>query len=88
MPSASIRAVMHLDQIVQSLSWAIVFVLLASGTATAGDRVYPAAADVEPLALGSKVPAARVETVLGEPVDIAAVVRDRGALLVFYRGGW
>ena len=24
----------------------------------------------------------------GELVDLAALVRDRGALLVFYRGGW
>jgi len=51
-------------------------------------RVYPDAASVEPLAPGARVPSVTVRTVAGEPVDLAAAVRDRGALLVFYRGGW
>ena len=63
-------------------------VFLASGFARAEDRVFPNANDVEPLATGAQVPSSRVETVLGAPVDLADVVRDHGALLVFYRGGW
>lgn len=51
-------------------------------------RVHPDAASVRPLAPGARVPSATVRTVAGEPVDLAAAVRDRGALLVFYRGGW
>ena len=69
-------------------SLATAVVLLAGGAVRAGDRVYPTPRDVEPLAPGTPVPSARVETVRGDPVDLVEVVRDRGALLVFYRGGW
>ncbi len=68
--------------------WAFTAMLLAAAATHATERVYPAPEAVEPLAPGDRVPAARVETVLGEPVDLAEVVRERGALLVFYRGGW
>ena len=43
---------------------------------------------VVPLAPDQVVPSAGVRTVGGEPVDLADLVRDEGALLVFYRGGW
>jgi hypothetical protein len=62
--------------------------LLAAVAVQAADRVYGAAEEVQPLATGARVPAAVVMTVKGEPVDLTQVVRDRGALLVFYRGGW
>jgi len=68
--------------------WATAVLLLATGAARAGDRVYPTPNAVEPLAPGTRVPSARVETVRGDPVDLAEVVRNHGALLVFYRGGW
>ena len=51
-------------------------------------RVYDDAASVEPLPPGSRVPAVRVRSVDSEPVELSRLVRDRGALLVFYRGGW
>jgi peroxiredoxin len=50
--------------------------------------VYATAAEVEPLQPGSRVPSASVTSVKGETVDLAELVRERGALLVFYRGGW
>jgi len=62
--------------------------LLAAGIAGADDRVYPSPEAVEPLSAGARVPPAQVETLAGDPVDLAEVVRDHGALLVFYRGGW
>ena len=62
--------------------------LLASSAALAGDRVYDAPDAVRPLATGSRVPSVRLKTVAGEPLDLAEAMRDRGALLVFYRGGW
>jgi hypothetical protein len=68
--------------------WAIAVLLLATEAIQAGDRVYPTPDAVEPLAPGTRVPSARVETVRGDPVDLVEVVRNRGALLVFYRGGW
>ncbi len=69
-------------------SFAAAALLLAAAAAGADGRVYPAAASVEPLAPGARVPSVRVQTVLGEPVDLADLVREQGALLVFYRGGW
>jgi hypothetical protein len=69
-------------------SWTAALVVLATGAARAGDRVYPTPEAVEPLAVGARVPSARVETVRGDPVDLLEVVRHRGALVVFYRGGW
>ena len=56
--------------------------------AGAADRVYPSAEAVEPLAPGSSVPSVTVSTVGKATVDLSEVVRDQGALLVFYRGGW
>jgi len=69
------------------LGLAALFVLAAC---VAGDegRVYPNAKSVEPLTPGSLVPSVTVATIHGEPVELAALVRERGALLVFYRGGW
>jgi hypothetical protein len=69
--------------------FALTALLLATACGlAAGDRVYPSAEEVRPLAPGSRVPAVRVRTVEGAPVDLAARVRETGALLVFYRGGW
>jgi len=62
--------------------------LLSAGIVRAGDRVHPAPEAVEPLASGDRVPSAIVQTLTGESVDLAELVREHGALLVFYRGGW
>jgi hypothetical protein len=51
-------------------------------------RVFPNAESVEPRAVGSMIPNATVRSVDGEVVDLAKKIGDRGALLVFYRGGW
>jgi hypothetical protein len=69
------------------LGWALAL-LIAASVASAADRVYPTADAAEPLAPGSSVPSVTVSTVGGAPVDLSKIVRDRGALLVFYRGGW
>jgi hypothetical protein len=61
---------------------------LLAAPAAAGDRVYASAQQVEPLAAGSSVPQARLTTVKGETVELAALLHECGALLVFYRGGW
>jgi hypothetical protein len=66
--------------------WAISLCATLLIAALAG--VYGSAAEVEPLAVGTRVPPARVSSVKGDPVDLADLVREQGALLVFYRGGW
>ena len=70
------------------LLWAIAASLLVTGAAAAAGPVYPAPEAVKALAPGSQVPSARVATVNGESLDLAEAVREQGALLVFYRGGW
>jgi len=62
--------------------------LLLAGSAAAADRVYPNPESVEPLPVGAQVPAVTVLRVGGGAVDLSRLVAERGALLVFYRGGW
>ena len=62
--------------------------LVAAGVADGSDRVYPTPEAVQPLEPGSAVPSALVRSVAGDVVDLAVEVREAGALLVFYRGGW
>jgi hypothetical protein len=62
--------------------------IFAAAAAHGEGRVHASAEAVTPLAVGSAVPSVRVRTVGGEPVDLAEQVKEAGALLVFYRGGW
>ncbi len=55
---------------------------------TAEDAVFPGADAVRPLAMGKAVPSVVVTGVDGETQELAALAREQGALLVFYRGGW
>jgi hypothetical protein len=66
----------------------VVVLLLAVCAGETEDRVYESPGAVEPLVPGRRVPSIRVVTVGGDPIDLAEQLRDRGALLVFYRGGW
>jgi hypothetical protein len=80
-----VRSIRHS---IRLFAWANAALLLAAGAVHAGDRVYPTPDAVEPLAPGTSVPPVRVESVRGAAVDLAEVMGDEGALLVFYRGGW
>ena len=62
--------------------------LFGSAVGAAADRVYPNAESVSPLKLGSRVPSVTVESLDREFIDLAKLLRNQGALLVFYRGGW
>jgi hypothetical protein len=69
-------------------TWTLALALVTAASAGAGALAYPSPDAVQPLAVGAAVPSAVVLTVEGDPVDLREVVRERGALLVFYRGGW
>ena len=74
-----------------SLALSIACVTLFLGSSAQAEparRVYPNAESVEPLAVGAKVPGAALRSLDGHPVDLAKLVSESGALLVFYRGGW
>ena len=64
-------------------------VFALSGAAMADEpRAYPSAEATRPLAVGSQVPDVPLRSVRGEAVALRSLVAERGALLVFYRGGW
>ena len=70
---------------------ALVFVaaaLVAGGAQAERTDVHSSPHDVEPLQPGDRVPTVAVENIHGELVDLAELVRESGALLVFFRGGW
>lgn len=46
------------------------------------------AESVQPLAVGERIPSAVIRTRDGADADLAGLVAESGALLVFYRGGW
>jgi hypothetical protein len=71
-------------------SAAVCAVALAATLAmsASAQTTYPSPEAAVPRAAGQVVPSASVQTVTGESVDLADLVRDEGALLVFYRGGW
>jgi hypothetical protein len=56
--------------------------------ASANGKVYSSPEAVEALQAGSSVPSVVVESLDRESVDLSKLLRDQGALLVFYRGGW
>jgi hypothetical protein len=62
--------------------------MLVSSVGVAADLVYPNAEAVEPLKPGNPVPSVSVQSLDLKSVDLSKVLRDQGALLVFYRGGW
>jgi len=66
----------------------LLFALLALPVAAEERPVYDSPEAVQPLRPGAEVPSATVRRVTGESLDLASLVSERGALLVFYRGGW
>ncbi len=72
----------------RSLAWAWVAGWIALAAPVLAGTTHPSPEAVQPLAAGQSIPAATVHSVKGEPVELQSLVRDEGALLVFYRGGW
>jgi hypothetical protein len=77
--------------VILALAVSIAFATLLFGTsvqAESAQRIYPNAESTQPRAVGTKVPSAALLNLDGDPVDLAKLVSESGALLVFYRGGW
>ena len=70
------------------LSFGVMACAAAALVASAEPQAYRSAEEVKPLPVGASVPSVEVRSVTGEAVNLAERVRERGALLVFYRGGW
>jgi hypothetical protein len=43
---------------------------------------------INPILIGSEVPAVGMKNQQGEIVNLAEVVKNKSTVLVFYRGGW
>ncbi len=79
---------MRVSRRFSGVAWSIVLVAVATGTPRAAEHVYATAEQVQPLAAGARIPVVSLTTVDGKPIDLARAMDERGALLVFYRGGW
>jgi len=63
--------------------------VLAAGPSAAGAAdVAPSAEEIRPILVGASVPEVSVQTIDGEELDLAAAIRSKRTLLIFYRGGW
>ncbi len=51
-------------------------------------QVSNSAEEIRPLLVGTKIPAAKLITSDGEPLDLNETVKKKPAVLMFYRGGW
>jgi peroxiredoxin len=51
-------------------------------------RVPASPNDVCPLMPGASVPSVTLRMMDGSEVELAAAVREKPSILVFYRGGW
>lgn len=62
--------------------------LPVAALAKEGPSLAPAANQVRPLLIGSLVPQAELLDADGAAFDLAAALKERPTILVFYRGHW
>ncbi|HEU0152593.1 MAG TPA: peroxiredoxin-like family protein [Arenimonas sp.] len=67
---------------------ALAVLMLTFASAAPAAELAPAADQVRPILLGSKLPDVPLRTVTGEATTLARQVAGKPAILVFYRGGW
>ncbi|MGH9339685.1 MAG: hypothetical protein ACRD1R_08890 [Acidobacteriota bacterium] len=51
-------------------------------------EVAPSAKDIRPLRPGSQIPEISFEDLEGRTISLSALVAEKPAILIFYRGGW
>ena len=60
----------------------------AAQTTTDPARVPNAPTAICPLPIGSPVPAMTLQTQDGRPFDLAAALKAKPTILIYFRGGW
>ena len=69
--------------------WTLAVLSMGGVAAAHAQAALPSAADkVRPLMVGTRMPAAQLQTATGETLDLGAAMAQKPAVLVFYRGGW
>jgi len=79
---------MRMSRLAASSAGLLALAVCLATAAAAEPQAYASPEAVKPLAAGAAVPSVALRSVGGERVDLATLVAERGALLVFYRGGW
>lgn len=59
-----------------------------SAALAAAEGVAEKPEDAKGLAVGDAVPAATLKNAKGEAVELAALLKEKPAVVIFYRGGW
>jgi hypothetical protein len=77
-----------LQRATRMLAIGVATALITGGAYGSDTSVHASPHEVAPLQPGARVPTVALETLQGDLVDLAELVRESGALLVFYRGGW
>lgn len=70
------------------LTTLLVSFFLVAAPAVQAAEIAPAADQITPILLGSKLPDPALRDRDGNPTSLRKVVGDKPAVLVFYRGGW
>lgn len=70
------------------LSGAISCLFSTRALAAGSDRVARSAKEVQPVAVGERVPALKFRNLEGRDVTLASLWGENPIVLVFYRGGW
>lgn len=80
----------HMSLTKQSIAAATLAVALATApTALAAPpAAAPSAKEVQPLLIGSEVPAVTLADLDGKPIELRELVALQPTVLIFYRGGW
>ena len=73
------------------LAGGIVLLLLscaAENEEVDGEALPTSPEDICPILVGYRVPNVTLKTKDGSPVDLSALLAEKPAIMVFYRGGW
>jgi len=70
------------------LALILIFLSFSLSPLNAQEELPVSPLDVNPLLIGSPVPALIITDANNEPFDLAVAVKAKPTILVYYRGGW
>ena len=79
---------MRLNDIALTAPLSLLALVAAGSPPVRAAEVAPSAEEIRPILVGSTVPEVTVQTIDGGEIDLAAAVKSKPTLVIFYRGGW